>query len=131
TGSRTASKRRSSVWKSRAAGAAIVLTVLLAVWTVYPVLRLQYQQQREVRSLETELADLKVRNEDLREQVEQLKTPEGVERVARESLGLVKPGEQAYVVTGSGSVEASSAATSEAAAEPFLQSVFDLLFGLH
>jgi cell division protein FtsL len=125
------SKRHRSVWRSRATGAAIVLTLLLAVWTVYPVLRLQYQQQREVRSLETELAELKTRNEDLREQVEQLKTPEGVERVARESLGLVKPGEQAYVVTGSGSVETSPAATSEATAEPLLQSVFDLLFGLH
>jgi hypothetical protein len=29
-----------------------------------------------------------------------LSTPEGVERLARESLGYVKPGEQAYLVTG-------------------------------
>jgi len=67
---------------------------------VYPVLRLQYQQQREVQSLEAELDSVRSRNETLRSQVDELKTPEGVERLARDGLGLVKPGEQAYVVTG-------------------------------
>lgn len=71
------------------------------------MLRIQYQQQREVQSLETELISLEDRNAELRQQVDELKTPEGVERVARESLGMVKPGEQAYVVTGGMSGETS------------------------
>lgn len=77
---------------------------------VYPVLRLQYQQQRELQTLQEELEGLKDRNADLRQQIDELKTPEGVERVARESLGLVKPGEHAYVVTGGMSVEATDTA---------------------
>ncbi len=79
----------------------IVLGVFLAaVWTLYPVLRLQYQQQRQVASLEAELEGLKDRNSQLAEQIDRLKTPEGVEEAARQNLGLVKDGEQAYVVTG-------------------------------
>lgn len=73
--------------------------LVLAAWTLYPVLRLQYQQQREKSTLEQELAGLKDRNENLRAQVDRLKTPEGVEEAARETLGLVKKGEQVYVVT--------------------------------
>jgi cell division protein FtsL len=74
-------------------------TLVLAAWTLYPVLRLQYQQQREKTTLEQELAGLKDRNENLRAQVDRLKTPEGVEEAARSTLGLVKEGEEVYVVS--------------------------------
>ncbi len=77
----------------------LICTLLVAAWTLYPVLRLKYQQQREKATLEQELAGLKDRNQTLRAQVDRLKTPEGVEEAARESLGLVKKGEQVYVVT--------------------------------
>ncbi|MCE5202797.1 MAG: septum formation initiator family protein [Actinomycetia bacterium] len=77
----------------------LIATFVVAVWMLYPVVRLQYQQQREKADLEQELAALKKRNADLRAQAERLKTPEGVEEAARESLGLVKQGEQMYVVT--------------------------------
>lgn len=77
----------------------LISTLVLAAWTLYPVLRLQYQQQREKTTLEQELAGLKDRNEGLRAQVDRLKTPEGVEEAARANLGLVKEGEQVYVVT--------------------------------
>jgi len=66
---------------------------------LYPVLRLQYQQERNKASLEQELAGLKERNEGLRAQVDRLKTPEGVEEIARQNLGYVKEGEQICVVT--------------------------------
>jgi hypothetical protein len=60
--------------------------------------QIQYQETREQARLEAELASLQERNESLSAQVERLKTPEGVEEVARESLGMVKPGENLYVV---------------------------------
>lgn len=108
----------------------LVAALVLSAWFIYPVLRLQYQHQREVRSLETELQDLKSRNNDLREQVDELKTPEGVEQAARESLGLVKPGEQAYVVTGVG--ETTATVTAHATVQlPWWQRALDMLFGLH
>jgi hypothetical protein len=91
---------------------------------------MQYQHQREVRSLEAELEGLKSRNDVLRDQVDELKTPEGVEAVARETLGLVKPGEQAYVVTGGVIGETSATVSPEPRAEvPLWQRALDALFG--
>lgn len=50
--------------------------------------------------LESELAALENRNERLSKQVARLRTPEGVEDLARTQLGLVKKGEHAVVVEG-------------------------------
>jgi cell division protein FtsB len=83
----------------RALTVILIATLVLAAWTLYPVLRLQYQQQRNKASLEQELAGLKERNAGLRAQVDRLKTPEGVEEAARANLGLVKKGENVVVVT--------------------------------
>ncbi|MDI6712614.1 MAG: septum formation initiator family protein [Anaerosomatales bacterium] len=71
----------------------------LATWVLYPVMRIEYQQQRHKQTLEERLEALKERNEALRKQAQRLQTPEGVEEVARESLGLTRPGEQVYIVT--------------------------------
>lgn len=105
--------------------------MVLAAWSVYPVLRMQYQQQREVESLELELESLKSRNDELREEVDELKTPAGVEELARATLGLVKSGEQAYVVTGGTIGESTPTVEPETAAEvPIWQQALDSLFGL-
>lgn len=77
---------------------AIVLGVVAMGVYVYPLLQAEYASQREVARLEAQLESLQERNQELREDVEGLKTPEGVEQAARESLGYVKPGENAYVV---------------------------------
>jgi len=112
------------------APALLSLTIVLAAWTVYPVLRIQYQHERELQTLQAELDGLKTRNETLRDQVDQLKTPEGVERAARESLGMVKPGEQAYVVTGGTLGETSSTVLVDGEPETtFWQQALDALFG--
>lgn len=94
------------------------------------MLRLQYQHERELQTLQGELDGLKSRNEELREQVDDLKTPEGVEQLARETLGMVKPGEQAYVVTGGTLGETSASVLASGTVEaPFWQMVLDALFG--
>lgn len=79
----------------------LVALLVFAAWSFYPALRVQYCEQREKGRLEDELARLKERNSNLREQVDRLKTPEGVEDLARRDLGFVEPGENAYVVRGS------------------------------
>ena len=92
---------------------------------------MQYEHQREVRTLEQELGNLKERNGELREEVDELKTPEGVEQLARDTLGLVKPGEQAYVVTGGTIGETSATVEPDAEGEvPVWQGILDTLFGL-
>lgn len=88
------------------------IAVMLAVfaWTYYPVARVQYRETREKARLAAELESLQARNARLREQVDKLKTPEGVEDYARSQLGLVKRGEKvAVVVDGNEAAEASAA----------------------
>jgi len=87
------------------ANPAIITLVGLAlfgvlVWSYYPVARVQYRETRTRVKLEAELAAVKANNAQLRKDVDRLKTPEGVEDLAREQLGLVKPGEHPVVVLG-------------------------------
>lgn len=52
----------------------------------------------ELEGLKAERRVLLAHNERMRERVEYLQTDAGVEEVAREKLGLVRPGELAYAV---------------------------------
>ena len=52
----------------------------------------------ELDEVKEEVTTLELQNERLRETVALLKTDAGVEEVAREKLGLVKPGELAFAV---------------------------------
>lgn len=79
--------------------ALLLVALAVCVWTFYPVLRLNAAEQRQKARFERELADVRKRNQDMRREVARLKTPQGVEKAARERIGLVKPGENVYVVT--------------------------------
>lgn len=120
----------------RALTVILIVTIVLAAWTLYPVLRLQYQQQRQKASLEQELAGLKERNEGLRAQVDRLKTPEGIEEAARQNLGLVKKGERVVVVTDGETTrapapEVGAQTRSVTASEPSVWlEVLDVVFGV-
>ena len=78
--------------------AASVILLVVSAWAFYPVARVQYQEERNRARLAAELDGLKERNAELRAQVDRLKTPEGVEQVAREDLGMVREGENLYVI---------------------------------
>jgi cell division protein FtsB len=52
----------------------------------------------ELEGLKAERRVLRSHNERMRERVAYLDTPEGIEEIAREKLGLVRPGELAYAV---------------------------------
>jgi cell division protein FtsB len=52
----------------------------------------------ELDEVNAEVASLEAHNERLKARVDLLNTPTGIEEVAREKLGLVKPGELAYAV---------------------------------
>jgi len=108
------------------------MTAILA-WTLYPALRVHYQETREKTRLETELEVLKERNEILSAQVDRLKTPEGVEEIARESLGMVKEGENLYVVLEEGESTATAPprpVSDEQERDPAWIEVLDLVFGV-
>jgi cell division protein FtsB len=80
----------------------VVVVVLLAVFSAVPV-RQFLAQRTQLGQLERRAAELEQSNEELRSDIRQLHNPEYLERVARACLGMVKPGEVAFVSRSSGS----------------------------
>jgi cell division protein FtsB len=96
-GRRRASKRPSkSALALRWIGVAILLVV--AVGYVQP-LRAYQQAEEDVAARRAQVERMEQRNERLERQLEEAGTNEFIERSARR-LGLVKPGERLFVVTG-------------------------------
>lgn len=81
----------------------IIKILLLTVFFSYFVFKMYEQQRildmknRELRQIETMIANEKQLNDDLFEQKEILYSNEYVEKVAREKLGMVKDGEKVFV----------------------------------
>lgn len=75
----------------------IVALVLGAFVLFFPSRQLMAQRDR-IGSLEDRLLQLRAENELLDEDVKRLSNPAELEVLARERLGLVKPGEHAYFV---------------------------------
>lgn len=61
-----------------------------------------YTMQQDIRQMQAEVKELRERNADLREQVKMLQSDAYVESIARERLGLVKPGESRILPVGNG-----------------------------
>lgn len=109
----------------------IVLGLVLVLgWTLYPALRLQYQTSRRMAGLQQQYRSLRDRNEALRAQVAELKTPEGVEKAARSNLGYTKSGEHVYIVMPDESEVTTAEAPITAAGRTAVQVVLDALFGV-
>ena len=131
----SSSRKKSSKGRKSASKAPVVLALfavllVVAAWSLYPAARMQYQEERNKARLEAELDGLKERNAELRAQVDRLKTPEGVEEVARQDLGLVKEGENLYVVMDSETESATVSIDSESTSgnSTWLR-VLDAVFG--
>lgn len=99
-----ATVERRTDWKEprsgrSAAWLAVLLIVALAITLagIFPFRQL-LAQQRQVESTEAKLEALVMENERLAEEAELLQTQPEIERVAREELGLVRPGETGYRV---------------------------------
>jgi cell division protein FtsB len=133
---RNAPARKQRDKKGRPGGTARLLwfglagLVLLAAW-MYPVVRMHYQESRKLASLKAEYQSVATRNKTLKAEVEGLKTPAGIERAARESLGLVHQGENAYVVMEPKKATTRTAETRRAASDDGgLGKLLDYLFGV-
>jgi cell division protein FtsB len=99
---RTQVLERPRVRPTGRAGLLVVVVVLLAVFSVVPV-RQFLAQRTQLGQLERRAAELEHSNEELRSDIRRLHNPEYLERVARACLGMVKPGEVAFVSRSSGS----------------------------
>jgi cell division protein FtsL len=99
---RTQALERPRVRPTGRAALLIVVVVLLAVFSIVPV-RQFLAQRTQLGQLERQAAELEHSNEELRSDIRRLHNPEYLERVARACLGMVKPGEVAFVSRSSGS----------------------------
>ena len=84
----------------RAAFLLVALT-LLAVMAMVPA-RQYLDQRAQIGDLERRTAELEELNADLRGEITRLHDPAELERLARECLGMVAPGEVAFVTPGRG-----------------------------
>ncbi len=94
-GSRHAPVRRVPrwvVWCGIAAAAAVATFVFGTTFLQV------YRLEREAARLEQLRGDLEEQNALLREEIKLLHTPQYIEKLAREQLGLVKPGEIALLI---------------------------------
>jgi cell division protein FtsB len=126
---KSAARRPSGPWVP------VLIVALVAVlgWSLYPALRLQYQASRRMAGLEQQYNSLRERNEALRSQVAELKTPKGVEKAARDNLGYAKNGERVYMVMPSTPASSAPARTASVAGAPdrtVVQVLLDALFGV-
>lgn len=60
--------------------------------------RQAYVQHQQIRQEEARLSELRAKNATLRNRLNRLNDPEYVEKLAREQLGLVRPGEISYAI---------------------------------
>lgn len=89
--------------RKRRSGRILVVACLL-VYALFGFVRQEvrlFQARRQVGELGRQLEALKAGNEELRRRLQFLRTDGHVEAVARERLGLVRPGEVAYMVVDS------------------------------
>lgn len=79
------------------ASLAILMVGIALVSAVIPFRQI-VDQQRRVEAATAELAMLETENELLAAEIDALSTPQEIERLARERLGYVMPGDVPYVV---------------------------------
>jgi cell division protein FtsB len=76
----------------------LIVTSAVTLLLAYPAYSDWRKQKETYKRLQRELVELREQNQALRSEVELLEDPAYVEKMAREKLGLVKPGEKAWIV---------------------------------
>ena len=86
----------------RRPGIALVTLLFLLLGAAFLTQVVPYRQivdaQRQVATAQARLDTLQTENEALQADVDALNTDEEIEKLAREKLGYVRPGETAYIV---------------------------------
>lgn len=122
----------------RRPGAAMTTLLFLVLGAAFLTQVVPYRQildaQRQVKSARAELASLQDENALLAADVAALGTDAEIEKLAREKLGYVRPGETAYVVLDPPAEEVGPATSTQEAEIPiddrtWVEMVWDFLTG--
>jgi cell division protein FtsL len=82
-----------SIFHSKIVWVIILLLILYIVFLFSDKYARTLQLREDIKRLESEIEELKMKNNNLSEEVESLKSDKSVEKIAREELGLTKPDE--------------------------------------
>ena len=82
-----------SILHSKIIWAIILLLILYIVFLFSDKYAQTLQLKEDIERLESEIEELKLKNNNLSERIESLKSDKSVEKIAREELGLTKPDE--------------------------------------
>lgn len=77
----------------------LIVTAIIAGYFIYTIAgqeSLLNKKQNEKKRIEASIEEQKQLNEDLKKQKEEVNSDQYIERVAREKLGMVKPGEKVF-----------------------------------
>ena len=80
--------------------ALVVLAVLGMLLVASGPVRALYEQRQQMQRLAAQATRLEVENAEIRAEIARLKDPAVLEQLARECLGMVRPGETAVVRAG-------------------------------
>jgi len=87
--------RRNATWFL---AAAVTLLLLQDVFGTHGVLAMR-RAQKEAASVQKEINQINQENQQLQDRVKALKTdPQAIERIAREEMGLARPGEYIFKI---------------------------------
>lgn len=75
----------------------VVVIALIAAFNFYQNMTRMNQLENQIEEIEAEIAEAEAENQRLEEQLENSSSHEYIEEVAREKLGLVKPGEKMFI----------------------------------
>ncbi len=82
-----------SIFHSKIVWVIILLLIFYLVFIFSDKYARTLQLKEDIKELESEIEELKMKNNNLSEEVESLKSDKSVEKIAREELGLTKPDE--------------------------------------
>ncbi len=120
----------------RRPGIAVVTLLFVLLGAAFLTQVVPYRQildsQRQVATAQDRLTDLEAENRVLQADADALATPEEIEKLAREKLGYVRPGETAYVVLdppGSDDAILDEVVETEASEKTWVDEVWEFLTG--
>ncbi|PXV62732.1 Septum formation initiator [Halanaerobium congolense] len=77
--------------------AIIVIIAVIAAFNFYQNITRMTQIENKIKKIEAEIAETEAENKQLQKQIQNSDSKEYIEEVAREKLGLVKPGEKLLI----------------------------------
>ncbi len=82
-----------SIFHSKIIWALILVLIFYIVFLFSDKYAKTLQLKEDIKKLESDIKELKLKNKNLSEEVESLKADKYIEKIAREELGLTKPDE--------------------------------------